>query len=287
MDDLFLKARSVDLFHYMTSLGYVPVRYNDRKASFLSPKRDEKHPSFEIDRRMNRWSDYGDAGAFGSPIDFIMWMKGCDELEAAKTLVNDIRISTHKAPSKEKRQEKSIEVLNEWDEITNEALVDYCENERKIPIYIVNRFCKQVLFQFSSSKYVKYFGVGWPNDNGGHSIRGLWFRGSTRPAGISTITKGNTNETMVFEGMMDFLSYMVLYGGLGHEIIVLNSLIFIPMITDYLKEKTHVHLWIDNDAAADEKAEYLKESGVNIVDHRGEFMGYNDLNELLQKEYEV
>jgi len=284
MDDLFLKARSVDLFHYMSSLGFTPVRYNDRKASYLSPKRDEKHPSFEIDRKMNRWSDYGDAGAYGSPIDFVMWMNGCTELEAANILVNKEAIPQYKKPPKEEREEKNIEVLEEWSEITNTTLIDYCENERKIPIDIAEQYCNQVLFQFAGSKYVKYYGLGWLNNSGGYAIRGLWFNGSTRPSGISTVNNGNTGEIQLFEGMMDFLSYMVLYGGLGHEIIVLNSLIFIPMLTDYLKGFSHVHIWLDNDGPADLKTDYLKENGVNIVDHRKEFEGYSDLNERLQHE---
>jgi len=287
MDDIFLKAKSVDLFHYLASLGYHPIRSNDRAAYYISPKRKEKKASFEVDRVKNRWSDWGESGAFGDVIDFVVWLNGCTTLEAAKILVNEEAIPQYHKPPQEENNQKNIEVLEERDEITNVALIEYLEVRRKIPVEVANKYCSEVLFQFAHSRYVKYYGVGWKNDLGGWGIRGLWFRGATRPAGISTVHFGGTTECLLFEGMLDWLSYVILHEEPEHTAIALNSLIYIPMMLDYLQGLDLVHLWIDNDAAATDKIEYLLANKVDIIDHRDEFAGYKDLNEKLQAEYDV
>ena len=287
MDNVFQKAKSVDLFHYMGMMGYKPVRYNDRKAYFISPKRQEKNPSFEVDRIRNTFADWGEDGAFGDPVDFIVWMNGCTNLEAAHILLKDESIPQYHKPPLEQLNEKNIEVLETKEEITNESLIEYVEQVRKVPISVVNEYCQQVLFQFPTSRSIKHYGIALPNDKGGYAIRNTWFRGAVKPAGISTVHFTGGVEIMLFEGFMDWLSFIALYGEPQYTAVVVNSLIFIPMMIDVLRGYDKTHLWVDNDPAADSKVEYLLVNKIDVIDHRGEFDGYNDLNEKLQAEGDV
>ena len=284
MDDLFVKAKSVDLLHYMGSLGYHPVRETNSSAFFLSPFREESKPSFIVNKNKNIWVDFGVSTRPHDATDFVAKMRGCALDEAARILVNDEAIPQYIKPSRKRIEEKNIEVTKVFDRIENETIIEYLEGERKIPIGIAEKYTKQVLFQFASKRSVSYYGIGWENDVGGWGLRGTWFRGATSPAGVTSLPykPATLGRLSLFEGMMDRLSAEVLTGGLKQPSIVLNSVVFIPVILDQLKPVV-VDSYLDNDAAGDKWTNYLKENGINIVDHREEYKGYGDLNEFLQK----
>lgn len=288
MDHLFEKARSVDLVHYLASLGHHPTRINDRIAYYKSPKRDEGHASFEVNRVYNSWADWGESDAYGSPVDFVMWMTGCTELEAANKLVQNEAIPQYHKPPITDLGQKAIEVLEVHDEITNATLRAYLEEQRKIPVEVANKYCKQVLFWFPAKKYVKYWGMGLENDKGGWGIRGVFFKGNTKPAGIST-TKFNPEcvEINLYEGVCDFLSHVILQGEPEQTCVVLNSLIFIPMMTEFLQGYDKINLYLDNDPPADMKIEYLLAQNLPIEDCRDWYNEYNDINDYLIANFDI
>ena len=287
MENIFPIAARVDLYNYMSTRGYKPVRENSRKAYYLSPKRNESNPSFEVDKINNRWSDRGESGAYGSIIDFVVWMDECSLLEAAQKIVGDGELKQYHKPDIIDVDQKAIEVVEVRDLISNETLITYCEKIRKVPIKVVNEYCSEVTFQFATRRYMRHIGIGLKNDSGGWSIRNTWAKMNTRPSYISTVNFTETPECLLFEGFFDWLSYVVLYGVPPHTAVILNSLIFITMIVDYLQGLDKVHLWIDNDSPADDQVEYLLSHNVEVEDHRFEFDPYKDLNERLQAESSI
>ena len=281
MESRLDQAKSVDLYSYLSEQGHNPVRETTRKAWYLSPKRTENVPSFEVDRVRNRWSDHGEEKAFGDVIDWVVWMEACSKGDAIDKIlgVNTVR-KYHKRDIAEERK-LEIEVLEVSDEITNESIIEYMEQVRKLPIALVSQYYKQVIFQFASSKYSRHYGIGMPNDNGGWSLKSAWFKGSTRPAGITTTTSANHETVNVYEGGLDFLSHIVLRGRPQNVCIILNSLTFIPMITDTLRSYKTRNMYLDNDGAADQKLEYLLQENITFDDRRGEYSKFNDINDYL------
>lgn|SRR5690554_936868 len=63
------EAKEIDLVDYLSFLGYKPVKIRNYDYWYLSPLRDEKIPSFKINRKLNRWFDHG-LGKGGNLIDF-------------------------------------------------------------------------------------------------------------------------------------------------------------------------------------------------------------------------
>jgi len=281
MENIFRQAKRVDLFHYMDSIGITPVRKNSRKAYYLSPKRGEGTPSFELDLAKNTWTDRGEVGAFGDATDFVSWLNDCTVKEAAYILIGKEEVPIYHKPPMEAIEERLIDVVDEKDEITEPYLVDYLELQRKIPVEVANKYMKEVLFQFSTTKAVKHFGIGMKNDVGGWSIRNHWFKGSTKPAGMATVHFVNSTEMYLFEGWTDWLSYVILNGEPNHTSIILNSLIFIPMLMDLLQGSDAVHSYLDADASADRMIEEMLDNEVNVIDHRDEFAPFKDMNEFL------
>jgi hypothetical protein len=83
--------------------------------------------------------------------------------------------------------------------------LDYLK-ERSINTDIAKRYCSEIHYSIAGKNY---FAIGFPNDAGGGELRNWNFKGSISPKNITTYN--NASDTvMVFEGFMDFLSYLSL-----------------------------------------------------------------------------
>ena len=64
-----LEAKQIDLVDYLAALGHQPQKIRNQDYWYLSPFRDEKTPSFKVNRSKNVWYDHG-IGKGGNLIDF-------------------------------------------------------------------------------------------------------------------------------------------------------------------------------------------------------------------------
>src|SRR5665213_1552893 len=62
-------ARQIDLVDYLASLGHHAVKTRGTDHWYFSPFRDERTPSFKVNRSMNVFYDHG-TGEGGNIIDF-------------------------------------------------------------------------------------------------------------------------------------------------------------------------------------------------------------------------
>ena len=74
------QAKELDLVDYLASVGYEPTQIRNHDDWYLSPLRDEKTPSFKVNRNMNRWYDFGE-GKGGNIIDFGILYHNCNVKE--------------------------------------------------------------------------------------------------------------------------------------------------------------------------------------------------------------
>ena len=79
------QANQMDLVDYLYSLGYQPQKIRGSDYWYLSPFRDEKEPSFKINRNKNVWYDHG-IGKGGKLVDFAMEFYRCDVSEALQKI---------------------------------------------------------------------------------------------------------------------------------------------------------------------------------------------------------
>ena len=69
------QAKQIDLVEYLAAIGYHPQKVRNNDYWYLSPFRDERTPSFKINRHLNVWYDHG-TGQGGNLVDFgIMYHK--------------------------------------------------------------------------------------------------------------------------------------------------------------------------------------------------------------------
>ncbi|MGH2642973.1 MAG: CHC2 zinc finger domain-containing protein [Chitinophagaceae bacterium] len=87
------EAKEIDLVDYLSTLGYEPSKIRNNDYWYLSPFRNEKTPSFKINRRINRWYDHG-LGKGGNLIDFAILYQDCTVAEFLRQMNNSF--SFHK-----------------------------------------------------------------------------------------------------------------------------------------------------------------------------------------------
>ena len=161
--------------------------------------------------------------------------------------------------------------------LVNSALLKYLGN-RGITQQVASQYCKEVHYQNHGKSY---FAVGFSNRSGGYEIRNAYFKGCIPPKDISVISK-SYKDCHVFEGFIDFLSYVVLHGEC--DAIVLNSVINVPKSIDYLNRYDSVYCHLDNDKAGHDATEQIRilYKG-NVIDASEEYGEAKDLNEFLCK----
>jgi hypothetical protein len=110
----------------------------------------------------------------------------------------------------------------------------------------------------NASFKVDYFAIGFPNDKGGFVLRSSCFKGCTSQA--PTILKNGNPACYVFEGFMDFLSYLTLQGidRLPQDVVVLNSVVNLRKAMPFIQGHQVINLCLDNDEAGWQAARLIK-----------------------------
>ncbi|WP_292224203.1 CHC2 zinc finger domain-containing protein, partial [Brevundimonas sp.] len=70
------QARAIDLIGFLGGMGITPVKVRGDNFWYLSPLRNERHASFKISKRLNRWYDFG-LGKGGNILDFGLLYFAC------------------------------------------------------------------------------------------------------------------------------------------------------------------------------------------------------------------
>ena len=122
--------------------------------------------------------------------------------------------------------------------LTHPALFNYLQ-ERGIDTALAKPECKELHFIHNGKPY---FAIGFPNVAGGYEVRNPFFKGCIAPKDISHIRQqGEPREKcLVFEGMMDYLSFLTLrmkncptMPNLdGQDYVILNSVANVSKIID-------------------------------------------------------
>ena len=296
------QARNIPLDKYLTSQGHTPiqVRQNGRELWYRSPIRDgDKTPSFKVDTSINKWYDHG-AGRGGNTLDLaIEFFNGSVRDALAHLEKTNLYASmayptpqTSSSPTpiqmvlEERRgaiEKKKSLVLIKVIELKHPALLQYLD-KRKISKTIAAKYLKQIYYKHPE-KNKEYFALGFPSKNG-FEARNEFFKGFVGSGKtISKFIYPGSQDIYIFEGFMDFLTFLTM-NGLGHfeaSAIVMNSAALKQPVIDELAAGnfSKVHLYLDNDATGKDLAEHFEDKlpDLQIHNHSNEYKKHKDLNE--------
>lgn len=139
-----------------------------------------------------------------------------------------------------------------------------------------------------------YFALAFGNISGGYEVRNAYYKGCLNNKDISLIrhlTEETQENVCVFEGFMDFLSYMTLkLAGdrtvclaIPCDYLVMNSVNNLKKTLARLQEYSVIHCYLDNDLAGQRTTETI--AGMydgRVSDESCHYAEYKDLNDYLR-----
>lgn len=166
--------------------------------------------------------------------------------------------------------------------LQNPALLSYLQS-RGIAPAVASEHCREVHYTVGDRAY---FAVGFRNDAGGWELRNARFKSSISPKRITTLDNGS-DTVLVFEGFMDFLSYLTLKKTPRPAVdsAVLNSVVSLPEALPFLQRHRTIHAFLDNDEAGHSATKGIVHSctGSDVVDQSCFYRQNKDLNDFLQE----
>ena len=279
------QIKQIKLQDFLATIDCKPVKQYGVNLMYLSPLRTEKHASFKVNTELNLWYDFG-IGRGGNIIDLAELLYNSSDVsylihQIERNAPSSVSVSLPTAkPNTPQNSFENLQVLS----ITHPALIKYL-GERCIDIEIARTVCKELHFD---TRGKHYFGIGFPNIAGGYEIRNPFFKGGITPKDISLFHNEESKQScFVFEGFIDFLSFMMLRrkendGLKRQDYLVLNSVSNIQKALEPLSHYENVQCFLDNDEAG--RNAYLrlsKEFGNLVTDASTLYSGFKDLNEYL------
>lgn len=289
------EARQIDLVDYLASLGHQPKKTRNNDYWYLSPLREEKTPSFKVNRRFNVWYDHG-TGKGGDLIDFGTLYFNCSTSDLLNKLSQQPPIlafsfhppstssNPHTMPAsfageKKDTTEGKIAIVASRP-LQEKSLLDYLQ-KRNIPLDIAQRNCKEVDFLLYGKTHTA---IGFQNNAGGYELRSQNFKGSSAPKAITFIDNGQ-KQVSVFEGIFSYLSFQAMSPRQGHQeenYLILNSLSFFEKSRPTMEKHSHINLFLDRDTAGiNATRQALQWDNDRYIDRSQFYHNCKDLNDLL------
>ncbi len=217
------EAKSIRIADYLYSLGYSPVKQQGINLWYKSPFREESEASFKVNTEREQWYDFG-LGKGGNIISLAAHLYATDHVPyILKRIAPGIFLFWKQNSSEPSFQQLEIVPLS------SPALLAYLQG-RGINLELAKRECSEARYTHNGKRY---FAIAFPNGSCGYEIRNRYFKGCIAPKGNlphQAIGKSE-NTCYIFEGFMDYLSFLTLrqescpnYPELdGQDYIVLNS----------------------------------------------------------------
>ncbi|WP_333887334.1 toprim domain-containing protein [Sphingobacterium siyangense] len=270
------QVNDLDIVTYLQTLGYQPNKIVGQNYWYLSPLRIEHTASFKVNRFLNRWYDFG-IGKGGKLVDFGILYFNCT-IRSFLASFRGAVLAPHVAETFSAKSDPQIKVTA-TSRLHAFALIRYLD-ERGITFDLAAKYCQQVHFSLNGKTY---FGIGFPNDKGGYEIRNPYFKSCASPKAVTTYKNGY-GALSVFEGFIDFLSFLQLFAGtvaIETDWLILNSLSFFEQQMDFMLSYNKIFLYLDNDKAGKQCAALGFKTSAAFVAKDSLYIGYKDLNDLL------
>lgn len=278
-------VRKIPITDFLERMGHEPTARKGNEWWYSAPYREERTPSFRVNILKNVWQDFG-IGRGGDIFSLAGEFTGNGDFKSQAGFISEVFGGiTPETVFRPKQQEpatnpdgESCFVKVRFGPLYNKVLLNYLK-ERGICSDVALPNCEEVRYTLHGKRY---FSIGFRNISGGYELRNRLFKGSMSPKYISLIDNGS-DTCNLFEGFIDYLSWMVLGLGCGDDYLVLNSVALLERSYGFLDKYDRVNCYLDRDEAGRRALEAIrKRYGNKIEDRSSLYKGFKDLNEYLQ-----
>ena len=280
------RIKRYPIVEYLERKGIKPVRKTPTYAMYRSPLREETHPSFKVDTEKNLWIDYAE-GRGGSIIDLCMRMEGCTLSEAIRLLgqnapVNGTYSFLNDFAPNNTQPVMAVNGARRLIEISDTLpphFQEYLTKVRCINLEKATPFLKCISYEVRGRHYQA---IGFANLSGGYELRDdKTFKGTIAPKDITPIFTDRAEPVCIFEGFMDFLSFLSMKEEITNHCLVMNSVSNVARTIRYLNDRhlTHIRAFLDNDEAGQRTIQDFIKAGFHVEDMNIHYKDFKDLNE--------
>ena len=280
------RIKRYPIVEYLERKGIKPVRRTPSYALYRSPLREETQPSFKVDTEKNLWIDYGE-GRGGSIIDLCMRMEGCTLSEAIRLLGQNAPVNGTYSFLNDFVPNNSQPVmavngarrLIEKSDTLPPHFQEYLTKVRCINLEKAMPFLKCISYEVRGRRYQA---IGFTNLSSGYELRDdMTFKGTIAPKDITPIFTDRTEPVCIFEGFMDFLSFLSMKEEITNHCLVMNSVSNVARTIRYLNDRhlTNIHAFLDNDEAGRMAVQDFIKAGFHVEDMNIHYKDFKDLNE--------
>ena len=280
------RIKRYPIVEYLERKGIKPVRRTAAYALYCSPLREETHPSFKVDTEKNLWIDYGE-GRGGSIIDLCMRMEGCTLSEAIRRLgqnapVNGTYSSLNDFVPNNSQPVMAVNGARRLIEISDTLPPHFQEYLTKVRCINLEKgmpFLKCISYEVRGRRYQA---IGFANLSGGYELRDdKTFKGTIAPKDITPTFTDRAEPVCIFEGFMDFLSFLSMKEEITNHCLVMNSVSNVARTIRYLNDRhlTHIRAFLDNDEAGRSTVQDFIKAGFHVEDMNIHYKDFKDLND--------
>ena len=317
------QAKAIHMRDLLSALGHEPRHQVRGEWWYNSPLRQETKPSFKLSSDGRAWYDHG-AGIGGNILKFVCVYYGLAEKDISGALrkldtlhiVSATSIGNPSTPSVQpslwedahqrvvdgfearraaKRAAGGIDYPKEGEDslsivkiipVQSLALLAYLK-QRGIDKEMAMPWVQEMHYQRGDKSY---FSLAFASDSGGYELRSRGFKAATGKKDITLLNVGSqTGEgIVVFEGFMDFLSWMQHTGQQKPvmPVLVLNSTGMRKQAVEAIQAMADVrtvHLYADRDDSGQELVQYMEKhlEGIKVIDESPMYTSFHDYNDFL------
>ncbi|MCG8328579.1 MAG: CHC2 zinc finger domain-containing protein [Chitinophagales bacterium] len=298
------QAKQIRLTTIMERLGYTPQlqERGGQEYKYLSPFREEKEPSFNVNQLKNAWFDFG-AGQGGNSLDFaIHYLRSHGQPSQVKDALAWLQTMIGQGPtpsfsfSQQRAQPAhapALALLSAQQPLTHPVILTYLTRQRQIPISLIQQYLYQITYENRQTNR-QYFAFGMKNKSGGFEVRAASdkhaFKSALGGRDITLIPSPKAcpiNRVFLFEGMLDFLSLLALqhHPILAGDAIILHSLSSSHRAAAIIRQKNYheIHTFFDNNRAGKEGTQQFQQGfGKIVIPQSQQFAPHTDLNDALR-----
>ena len=158
-------------------------------------------------------------------------------------------------------------------------LQEYLKKERCIDLEKATPFLKCISYEVRGRRHET---IGFANSSGGYELRdNKIFKGTIAPKDITPIFEDRAQPVCLFEGFMDFLSFLSMKGEVTNQCLVMNSVSNVARSIHYLNKRniTSVRAFLDNDDTGRKAVQEFVNAGFKVEDMAVYYRDFKDLNE--------
>ena len=216
-----------------------------------------------------------------------MRMEGCTLSEAIRrlgpTVPDNTVYSSHKDFSQNNLQPTMA--ANETRKLISISgtlpphLQEYLTKVRCINLEKALPFLKCISYEVRGRRYEA---IGFANLFGGYELRDdKTFKGTIAPKDITAIFENKAQPVCLFEGFMDFLSFLSMKEEVNNRSLVMNSVSNIGRSISYMNNQqvSSIRTFLDNDDAGRRATQELIKAGFKVEDISRYYKDFKDLNE--------